>query len=87
MDIENRLDLSRAATPRLLRRRPVHRWFAFPHSYSPELVEAVLEARQLGYRALGGWIVRLRGNSAQQMGGFGRVPSRETVVFLEVGNE
>lgn len=37
-----RLDLARAATPRLLQKRPVHRWFAFPHSYSPELVEAVL---------------------------------------------
>ena len=43
-----RLDLSRAATPRLLRRRPVHRWFGFPHSYSPELVEAVLDAWDLG---------------------------------------
>ena len=38
-----RLDLSRAATPRLLRKRPVHRWFGFPHSYSPELVEAILD--------------------------------------------
>jgi hypothetical protein len=37
-----RLELSRAATPRLLRQHPVHRWFYFPHSYSPELVEAVL---------------------------------------------
>lgn len=39
-----RLDLSRSATPRLLRKRAVHRWFAFPHSYSPELVEAILDA-------------------------------------------
>ena len=38
-----RLDLSRAATPRLLKQRPVHRWFYFPHSYSPELVEAILD--------------------------------------------
>jgi len=38
-----RLDLSRAATPRLLRQRPVHRWFYFPHSYSPELVENILK--------------------------------------------
>jgi len=39
-----RLDLSQAATPRLLKKRPRHRWFWFPHSYSPELVEAILEA-------------------------------------------
>lgn len=38
-----RLDLSRAATPRLLKQRSVHRWFYFPHSYSPELVEAILD--------------------------------------------
>lgn len=38
-----RLDLSQAATPRLLKRRPRHRWFWFPHSYSPELVEAILD--------------------------------------------
>jgi len=38
-----RLDLSRAATPRLLKKRPRHRWFWFPHSYSPELVEAILK--------------------------------------------
>jgi len=42
-----RLELSRAATPRLLHKRPVHRWFAFPHSYSPELVEAILDAWDL----------------------------------------
>jgi hypothetical protein len=28
------------------------------------------------------WVIRLRGNSAQQMGSFGREPSRESVVFL-----
>ena len=38
-----RLDLSQSVTPRLLRKRPIHRWFAFPHSYSPELVEAILQ--------------------------------------------
>ncbi len=42
-----RADLSRAATPTLLRQRPIHRWFWFPHSYSPELVEAILEAWDL----------------------------------------
>ncbi len=38
-----RLDLARAATPRLLKKRPIHRWYAFPHSYSPELVEEILK--------------------------------------------
>ena len=42
-----RLDLARAATPRLLKQRPIHRWFYFPHSYSPELVEAVLNTWEL----------------------------------------
>jgi hypothetical protein len=39
-----RLDLSGAATPRLLKRRPLHRWFYFPHSYSPELVDVILDS-------------------------------------------
>lgn len=38
-----RLDLAPAATPRLLKQHAIHRWFYFPHSYSPELVEAVLD--------------------------------------------
>jgi tRNA G10 N-methylase Trm11 len=42
-DFVYRLDLSRAATSRLLQKRAVHRWFGFPQSYSPELVEAILE--------------------------------------------
>jgi len=42
-----RLDLARAATSRLLKQRPVHRWFYFPHSYSPELVEAILDTWEL----------------------------------------
>jgi len=37
-----RLDLARAATPRELRDAPRHRWFYFPHSYSPRLVHEVL---------------------------------------------
>ena len=28
------------------------------------------------------WVIRLRGNSAQQMGRFGKEPSRESVVLL-----
>lgn len=49
-----RLDLARAATPRLLTKRPIHRWFHFPHSYSPELVEAILDAWKL---RMGSYIV------------------------------
>lgn len=38
-----RLDLAPAATPRLLKQHITHHWFYFPHSYSPELVEAILD--------------------------------------------
>jgi len=44
---EIRLDLAPAATPRLLKNRPIHRWFWFPHSYSPDLVEAILSEWRL----------------------------------------
>jgi len=37
---------------------------------------------QLGYSFDKAWVARLRGNSAQQMGRFGREPSRESIVFL-----
>jgi hypothetical protein len=43
----HRSDLAQAATPRLLKQRPIHRWFYFPHSYSPELVEAILDEWRL----------------------------------------
>lgn len=39
-------------------------------------------APQAGLRHSGTWVIRERGNSAQQMGKLGRVPSRESVVFL-----
>jgi hypothetical protein len=39
-------------------------------------------AEGLGYDREDSWVIRYRGNSAQQMGGFGRVPARETVVML-----
>jgi len=42
-----RLDLARAATARDLKNRPRHRWFVFPHSYSDELVNAILHEWQL----------------------------------------
>jgi tRNA G10 N-methylase Trm11 len=44
---EYRLDLARHVTPRLLKNQPVHRWFYFPHSFSPQLVEILLDEWQL----------------------------------------
>lgn len=43
----HRLDLRKAATPQLLKKHPIHRWFYFPHSYSPELVKAILDRWRL----------------------------------------
>jgi tRNA G10 N-methylase Trm11 len=40
---EYRLDLRHHVTPRLLRPEPIHRWFVFPHSFSPQLIDKVLE--------------------------------------------
>ncbi len=40
----------------------------------------------IGFSHSGTWVVRLRGNSAQQMGKFGRVPSRESVILLAKGD-
>lgn len=42
-----KLDLRKAATPQLLKKHPIHRWFYFPHSYSPELVEGILDRWRL----------------------------------------
>jgi DNA modification methylase len=47
-----------------------------------EIIVAI--ASQLGYDHYQSWVVRLRGNSAQQMGKYGREPSRETVVMLQL---
>lgn len=39
-------------------------------------------AEGLGYHHEDSWVIRFRGNSAQQMGQFGRMPARESVVIL-----
>ncbi len=39
-------------------------------------------AETLGYRREACWVIRLRGNSAQQMEKFGRSPARESIVVL-----
>jgi hypothetical protein len=39
--------------------------------------------KQAGFSHYRTWVIRLRGNSAQQMGSYGRLPSRECVVFFK----
>ncbi len=39
-------------------------------------------AEGLGYDREDSWVIRFRGNSAQQMGKFGRTPARESIVML-----
>lgn len=40
---EYRLGLAKHVTPRLLKDQPVHKWFYFPHSFSPQLVDMLVE--------------------------------------------
>ena len=42
-------------------------------------------ANQAGLVAESTWVLRLRGNAAQQMGRYGREPSRESVILLSKG--
>ncbi|MYB32618.1 MAG: hypothetical protein F4Y20_08910 [Acidobacteria bacterium] len=46
--IEERLDWRRWVTPKLLSGRPVHRWYVFPHSYTSELVDELIDEWGLG---------------------------------------
>jgi DNA modification methylase len=39
-------------TPRPGRELPIHRWFAFPHSFAPQLVEWLITELELGRRSL-----------------------------------
>lgn len=39
---------SRWVTPSLLTAKPIHRWFTFPHSYTSELVHALVDDWKLG---------------------------------------
>lgn len=41
--IEQRLDWRRWVTPKPLQEKPIHRWYVFPHSFSSELVHALVE--------------------------------------------
>jgi len=49
---EYRLDLAKQVTPRLIKDQPVHRWFYFPHSFSPQLVEILIDEWQLPQHAM-----------------------------------
>ena len=40
---EYRVDLRHYVTPRLLRQQPIHNWFMFPHSFSPQLIDKIFE--------------------------------------------
>lgn len=42
-----RLDLAKHVTPRLMKDQPIHRWFYFPHSFSPQLVDLLFNEWQL----------------------------------------
>jgi tRNA G10 N-methylase Trm11 len=44
---EYRLDLRQHVTPHLMFDEPIHRWFVFPHSYSPKLVDEILQSYPL----------------------------------------
>ena len=54
------------------------------HSGTMVPVDEILAkmAAQVGLEFDSAWVIRLRGNSAQQMGRYGKEPSRETVVML-----
>ena len=47
-DVEERLDWCKWVTPRLLREKPVHRWYVFPHSFTSELVHGLMDDWDLG---------------------------------------
>jgi len=45
-----RLDLRHHVTPKLMRDEPVYRWFIFPHSFSPQVVDEILKEYPLTNR-------------------------------------
>lgn len=46
-EFQYRLDLARKVTPHLLRQEPIHRWFYFQHSFSPQLVDELIDTFRL----------------------------------------
>ncbi len=45
--LSERLDWRRWVTPKPLQNKPIHRWFTFPHSYTDDLVDALIDAWRL----------------------------------------
>jgi len=46
--VENRPSWSSWVTPQLLRGKPIHRWYVFPHSFTSELVHGLIDEWVLG---------------------------------------
>lgn len=46
--LEERLAWRPWVTPKLLHTKPVHRWYVFPHSFTSELVQALIDEWRLG---------------------------------------
>lgn len=46
-NIEQRIDWSKWVTPDRMRQIPIHRWFVFPHSFTPDLVHALINEWKL----------------------------------------
>lgn len=42
-EVEERKEWQRWVTPRPLAEKPIHRWYTFPHSYTSELVHALID--------------------------------------------
>lgn len=47
-DFQSRPDWGDWVTPKLLKDKPIHRWYTFPHSFTSELVHALIEDWGLG---------------------------------------
>lgn len=45
--LEERLDWRKWVTPDHMRQTPIHRWFVFPHSFTPDLVHALIDEWKL----------------------------------------
>jgi hypothetical protein len=53
MRITERPEWGAWVTPKLLRQRPIYRWYVYPHSYDKELVQSLLEYMQVPQ---GSWV-------------------------------
>ena len=45
--VKKRLDWRSWVTPRLREDKPIHRWYVFPHSFTDELVKALIDEWEL----------------------------------------